>query len=575
MKQSQALKILKNGQNVFITGSAGTGKTHLLHSFVEYLSQRRISPAIVAPTGIAASHLGGQTIHSYFSLGIREYIDEYALERMLEKKYLISRFSKLRVLIVDEVSMISPEIFDSIDMILRAFKNADEPFGGVQVVLSGDFFQLPPVSREFKEKRFAWQSNAWRELDLRTCYLMEKFRQDDDKLIQVLDDIREGNINDNTHATLQTRYRQNLNISFEPTRLYTHNIDVDHINLQELNKLPSKEKVFLAEIKGAKSNIEKIFKSSLVLEKLTLKKDAVVIFIKNNHESGYVNGTTGVVIGFDKIDGLPIVRLASGKDIYTDREDWSVENDSSKVIAKVSQIPLRLAWAITIHKSQGMTLDAAEIDLSKTFEAGQGYVALSRIRNIEGLKLMGINDMALRVDPLILKIDNRIKIASQKSEDELSAISKEQLEKIQNKHIELSGGTTNIVHIREETKRLKTKKEFVPKSSNPTHIETKNLIPECDTIDELAIKRAMTTGSIIKHLIKLQSNGEDIDKYKPDDKYIKMVTGAYRIIKDRNSSNDKTENGEMKLKPIFEMLDEELSYDDIRFALTFVDKVEK
>jgi len=222
-----------------------------------------------------------------------------------------------------------------------------------------------------------------------------------------------------------------------------------------------------------------------------------------------------------------------------------------------------------------MTLDAAEIDLSKTFEAGQGYVALSRIRNIEGLKLMGINDMALRVDPLILKIDNRIKIASQKSEDELSAISKEQLEKIQNKHIELSGGTTNIVHIREETKRLKTKKEFVPKSSNPTHIETKNLIPECDTIDELAIKRAMTTGSIIKHLIKLQSNGEDIDKYKPDDKYIKMVTGAYRIIKDRNSSNDKTENGEMKLKPIFEMLNEELSYDDIRFALTFVDKVEK
>jgi len=187
MKQNTALDILKAGKNVFITGSAGTGKTYLLNLYTQYLKERRVYPTIVAPTGIAASHLGGQTIHSFFSLGIRDSIDEGYVDFLLDKKYLKTRFSKLKLLIIDEVSMISPEIFSSMDLILRGFKGTDAPFGGVQVVISGDFFQLPPVSKVPKEKRFAWQSPAWKALDLHTCYLEEKFRQDDDRLIQVLD----------------------------------------------------------------------------------------------------------------------------------------------------------------------------------------------------------------------------------------------------------------------------------------------------------------------------------------------------------------------------------------------------
>jgi len=166
MKQTTALNILKSGKNVFITGSAGTGKTYLLNLYTQYLKERRVYPTIVAPTGIAASHLGGQTIHSFFALGIRESIDEGYVEFLMEKKYLKSRFSKLKLLIIDEVSMVSPELFTSMDLVLRGFKGVDTPFGGVQVVISGDFFQLPPVSKEPKEKRFAWQSPSWKALEL-------------------------------------------------------------------------------------------------------------------------------------------------------------------------------------------------------------------------------------------------------------------------------------------------------------------------------------------------------------------------------------------------------------------------
>jgi len=224
--QNTALDILKSGKNIFLTGSAGTGKTYILNQYILYLKSRKIIPTIVAPTGIAASHLQGQTLHSYFSLGIRNSIDEYFIENLLDKKYLQTRFAKLKVLIIDEISMVSPSIFSAIDMIIQAFKNNTEPFGGIQVILSGDFFQLPPILRGFQEKRFAWQSSSWKDLDLQTCYLQKKFRQDDDKLISILDEIRSGNISQSTYDILNSRYNAKLDIEFTPTKLYTHNMKI-------------------------------------------------------------------------------------------------------------------------------------------------------------------------------------------------------------------------------------------------------------------------------------------------------------------------------------------------------------
>jgi len=572
MKQLTALNILKSGKNVFITGSAGTGKTYLLNLYTQYLKERRVYPTIVAPTGIAASHLGGQTMHSFFALGIRDSIDEGYVDFLLDKKYLKTRFSKLKLLIIDEISMVSPEMFSAMDMILRGFKGTDAPFGGVQVVISGDFFQLPPVSKTPKDKRFAWQSEAWKALELQTCYLEEKFRQDDSRLIGILDDIRSGEISATSEELLASRHEATLNID-TPTRLYTHNLDVDRINQEELEKLDGEEKLFVCDHKGTEKNIEKIFKSSLVLERLTLKKGAVVIFIKNNAEAGYVNGTTGKVESFSPIDKMPIVRTTDGRKIKLDLEDWSLENDSGKVTATVSQVPLRLAWAITIHKSQGMTLDAAEIDLSKTFESGQGYVALSRIKNIEGLRLMGLNPMALRVDPLILHVDSRIKGASLKARELVEAMSQEAFEKQCEEHIRHMGGVVEKAKIEEEKANIKAGKPSHSAYVTPTHKKTKNLIAKSDTLIALATNRGLAKGTIIQHLslIKEEEPEFDMNKYKPNEETFDAVETVVLKLMTKKMPENFSEDGNLRLKPVFEALGGEVSYDDIRLCMVFMD----
>ncbi len=174
MRQETAFNILKTGRNAFITGSAGTGKTFLINRYVKYLREHDIKPCIVAPTGIAASHIGGITIHSFFGLGIKEQLNDYELEDLVNREYLLERFAELKVLIVDEISMVSPLLFRTMDKILRTFKDNDRPFGGIQVVFSGDFFQLPPISKADTAKRYAFQTDLWGEADLKVCYLQKK-----------------------------------------------------------------------------------------------------------------------------------------------------------------------------------------------------------------------------------------------------------------------------------------------------------------------------------------------------------------------------------------------------------------
>ncbi len=559
MKQSTALDILKLGENVFITGSAGTGKTYLINEYIKYLKNKQIFPAIVAPTGLSASHIKGQTIHSFFGIGIREVVDNGFIEVLVSRRYLRKRFKNVEVLIIDEISMVSPELFSSMDRVLQAFKNYPKPFGGIQVIASGDFFQLPPISREPREQKFAWQSPTWRDLDFRTCYLELKFRQDDNRLIAVLDDIRSGIISDNTYQTLQSCHLKELNINHRPTRLYTHNMDVDRINENELNKLNTPSREYFHHAKGLKKHIEKIFKTSMVIEELTLKKDAIVIFIKNNSEQRYFNGTIGVVKGFNKLDKMPIVETTSGNRIVVGYDEWLVEDEEGNNIASVSQIPLRLAWAITIHKSQGMTLDAVEIDLSRTFEMGQGYVALSRIRNIDGLRLMGINDMALRVDPLILRVDSRIKQASQKAIKEIEAI--DNLEEKARLHILKLGGTFD-----------KNKRREKDNSDQSTYEKTKNLIDKVNSIKQLAKTRGLIEDTVVNHLTKLKQEDKNLDlsKFKPKSGDFKKIIRTIESIKSKKDKKDFNDNGHLRLKPVFDALNGKVSYYKIRLAMLFV-----
>lgn len=403
MLQKEALDIMKMGYNVYLTGEAGTGKTHVLNQYIKFLKNRKIPIGVTASTGIAATHLDGVTIDSWSGLGIREYIRDDEIRELSHKYHLKKRVTNAKVLIIDEISMMHGYRFDEIEKIVRYMKVSYAPFGGIQVILSGDLFQLPPVSRDRTNVDYVFKSRTWTSLDLRICYLHEPKRQRDNRFIQLLGDIRHNNINETTYELLTLAGEKKSFHSFTPTRLYTHNIDVDAINKNELDKIKGEPHFFYMSSVGPEKLIEAMKKNCLAPEVLELKKGALVMFVRNNYEAGYVNGTLGKVVGFDG-NGDPMVKTLANKQIVVQSVSWTI-TEGDKIIAQITQIPLRLAWAITVHKSQGMTLDAAEIDLSKSFVEGMGYVALSRLRSLSGLRLLGINQMALRVNPEVAELD--------------------------------------------------------------------------------------------------------------------------------------------------------------------------
>lgn len=609
MKQEVALGILKAGRNVFLTGSAGTGKTYLLNEYITYLKERGVEPAIVAPTGIAASHIGGMTIHSFFGLGIVEEVSDDYISDLFYRKFLQNRLKNLQILIIDEVSMVSPVLFESMNKILKAFKYSQKPFGGVQIILSGDFFQLPPISSSGQKIRFAWQTELWQNSNLRVCYLEEKFRQEEsDELINILDEIRAGEVSENSLEIFEECYRKKLDNKFRVTRLYTHNVNVDRINHIELDKIKGSAKKFKAFTKGSKKEIEKFLNSSLVTEELSLKNEATVIFIKNNFEEGYINGTLGKVVDFTKEDdiqggGLPIVEIFSGRRIVVKKEDWIKENDKGEVKVFVSQIPMRLAWALTVHKSQGMTLDAAEIDLSQTFEVGQGYVALSRIKSIKGLRLMGMNDVALRVDDSVLQIDKSMRVLSGLNVRKWESFSEKDQEQMFGQFIIKAGGTNAEEAIEKNKKRIeieeKDKREFfaaqsktinskkfkgkVRKTGNGSGYSseiggtlktTKKNIEQKKTLEKIAEERKISERTIQDHLVQIMKKWPETDiKYlQPEKKIIKLVGRAVKNIKKKNRAKDFLDSGDIKLRAIFDFLGERVSYENIKLALLFVDK---
>lgn len=416
MTQGEALKILKTGASVFLTGAAGSGKTYLLNEFIGFLKSRGVGVGITASTGIAATHLGGLTIHSWAGIGISRIASDIDIKVMASNKRVLKRFTRTDVLIIDEISMLDADRLNLIDRVAQVAKGNFEPFGGMQVILCGDFFQLPPVAKEGEPPpRFAYHASAWKNANVKVCYLHEQFRQGDREFLRVLNAIRNATVDEMTVSRLRMQQSRTLP-SGRCTKLYSHNIDVNEENSRELARLPGKEKHYRMESRGIPAIVEALKKGCLAPEVLILKKGAAIMFVKNNFEKGYVNGTLGVIDDFDEF-GSPIVNSFNGKKFIADPASWSIE-ENGKVIAEITQIPLRLAWAITVHKSQGMTLDAAEIDLSSAFEKGMGYVALSRVRSFSGIKLLGFNEIALRVSPEILSFDRELKKLSEKTVEE-------------------------------------------------------------------------------------------------------------------------------------------------------------
>lgn len=410
MRQRQALSVMLDGANIFLTGPPGAGKTYVLNEFIRRARARGKTVAVTASTGIAATHLNGTTIHSWSGLGIRDRLTHYDLQWLSSNDRLRKRYNAIDVLVIDEVSMLHGARLDMVNEACKLLRDSQEPFGGLQVILVGDLFQLPPVSPGSRDFDFVHLSQAWQELNPRICYLSEQHRQVGDGLLELLTAMRDGELDQMHHEQLQKRLGKSIPADQVVTRLFTHNIDVETINQRHLDKLASDSRTYSMATKGSKSSVEQLRKSVLAPEVLTVKIGAEVMFVANNFAEGFVNGTRGKVIGFSS--GLPEVQLhGNERIIVVEAHSWSLQEDG-RTRAEVTQLPLRLAWAITIHKSQGMSLDAAEIDLSRAFTPGMGYVALSRVRSLEGIYLQGLNRQALQLQPIIYEFDRLLRQAS-------------------------------------------------------------------------------------------------------------------------------------------------------------------
>lgn len=410
MRQQQAMTIMMSGANVFLTGAPGAGKTYTLNKFIKRAKRQGKRVAVTASTGIAASHLSGTTIHSWSGMGILDQLTSDDLKRLGSSDRLIKRYNSTDVLVIDEVSMLHGQRLDMINQLAQVLRSSDAPFGGLQVILVGDLFQLPPVSRGLTEFDFAHLSRAWQELNPKICYLTEQHRQSEsNNLLTLLKAMRSDDFDIIHEEMLKERLQQKPENHIVLTRLFSHNVDVDSINQRHLAALIGPSHTYKSQTKGGKAKIEQLSKSLLAPEELELKVEAEVMFVANNFAEGFVNGSRGRVIGFK--NGYPLVQLLNGRIIEVEPHSWSLVEDG-KTRAEIKQLPLRLAWAITIHKSQGMSLDAAEIDLSQAFTPGMGYVALSRVRSLEGLYLNGINNMALNMHPQIHEFDNQLQQAS-------------------------------------------------------------------------------------------------------------------------------------------------------------------
>src|SRR3989344_3977187 len=309
MTQDVALSILKTGANVCITGEPGSGKSYLIGQYIAYLREHGIESAITASTGIAATHIGGMTIHSWSGLGIRDALSEYDLDFLLQKEKLVERARKTHILIIDEISMLDAHTLGMIDTIIRALRQNSAPFGGMQVIFVGDFFQLPPVSprqsqggpiaRGGRASKFAFEAPAWESAQPLVCYLSEQHRQEDPVFLDMLFSIRKGLVTEELHQNLKAR---NIAPEVDETlpQLFSHNADVDNINKDELSKIPGKARIFDMHTKGSKALAESLKRGCLSPETLFLKEGARVMFTKNDFENGFFNGTLGTVAGFAK-----------------------------------------------------------------------------------------------------------------------------------------------------------------------------------------------------------------------------------------------------------------------------------
>lgn len=427
-EQTQALQAILQGRNVFLTGQGGTGKSFLIKKIADSFKERNKTLAITATTGCAALLLGegAKTIFSWAGVGLGEDPTGKLIAMISRSKKTLTRWLLTDALIIDETSMMTADLFEKLDAIAKNLRANQLPFGGIQLILVGDFYQLPPVAKQQgPEVKFVFESPLWSQTIQHIIELKQIMRQTDPVFQKILSEAREAYLSPESHAILKGR----MGLPWQkdkirPSLLFTRRSEVDYINISNLKALKGERHTFSATTKYSavatnKKDTEAVQKAITKLDRdaayspeLTLAVDAQVMLIKNiSIETGLVNGSRGVVTGFGPGPLYEPKVLFKGHSypVTISPQDWEVEDAGVKGV-KRSQLPLVLAYAITIHKSQGSTLDCALVDISaSTFEYGQAYVALSRAKSLEALYIHDIDPKAIRAHPKVIAFYKGIK----------------------------------------------------------------------------------------------------------------------------------------------------------------------
>jgi ATP-dependent exoDNAse (exonuclease V) alpha subunit len=396
-EQIQALELLRSGENVFLTGGAGSGKSYLVRHFMNELDPKQTP--ILASTGAAAVLLGGRTFHSFFGLGIMEGGADATFERCSKDHRLLNRLKKVEGVIIDEISMIPGAALRIAETLSQKARNSKLPWGGMRVISVGDFAQLPPVTRA-GPRDWAFLNEAWQRSGFQVCQLSHNQRVHDNSFLDVLADVRYGKVTPRVFDFLSEKVMPH-DEEDSGTRLFGRRDISENFNQKKLAEINETEVTIDSIYLGSEKHIETLIKMAPVPQKLTLKVGCRIIFLQNDPQKRWINGTRGNVtkIELDKIT----VKKDHGRDVSVDKTTFSLQDAEGNVTATVIQFPLTLAYATTIHKSQGATLDEVWCDLRSLWEPGQAYVALSRLRTANGLKLVGWSPRSIIVDSKVLE----------------------------------------------------------------------------------------------------------------------------------------------------------------------------
>lgn len=401
-EQASALDLLRSGENVFLTGGAGSGKSFLIRQYMKEIDTKELP--ILASTGAAAVLLGGRTFHSFFGLGIMDGGPDATYERASKDNKLMARLRKVEGVIIDEISMIPGQALMIAEALSQRARESKLPWGGMRIIAVGDFAQLPPVTQT-GNRDWAFINGVWEQTGFQTAMLSHNQRVSDNLFLDVLSDVR--------HGLSTPRVREFLNEHIQThdpdhpgTRLFPRKINAENFNQMKLKELNEEEVTIDSIYFGSEKHIEILMKSAPVPVKLVLKLGCRVMFLQNDPQKRWVNGTRGVVT--DIADDKIIVKKDGGREVQVDKTQFALQDAEGNVMASVIQFPLTLAYATTIHKSQGATLDDLWCDLSNLWEPGHAYVALSRLRNAEGLHLIGWNPRSIIVDPKVLEFYKKL-----------------------------------------------------------------------------------------------------------------------------------------------------------------------